>query len=387
MPARLASFLSALLLSAVSLQAAPLDAAMHEVEQLRGLRFTHEVRSATIDRAEIPERLRQEMLHSLPYSTDDYDLVLKTLRLVDPGTTELIPRLLALYESQVLAYYDAQTHVYYAIRQPPAAAAGQDQAALTAMVTIHELTHALQDQRFNIGEHDEAIRADWDASLAYHAVIEGEASLVMMASLIEKSGHKLDDVIGEESLVSALADAARQQAVDPRTPRYFVSEMTFPYFEGLLFVVAAYRRGGWAAVDRIYANPPRSTREIIHPEDYFARVEAKGGEPAGAIDAAPVSALTTEHLGEFHWSFLVGAANARGWKDDRVSIVQNASCEPTVLAETLWDDEVHASAFLAAYRRFLDSQGVDAVLRQQGSRVRIAYGADGELIRRWAGPS
>ncbi|MEO8034980.1 MAG: hypothetical protein ABI837_11165, partial [Acidobacteriota bacterium] len=224
------------------------------------------------------------------------------------------------------------------------------------------------------------------ASLAYHAVIEGEASLVMMSSLIAKSGHTLDDVIGEETLVSALAEAARQQVVDPATPRYFVSEMTFPYFEGLLFVVAAYRRGGWAAVDRLYADPPRSTREIIHPEDYFSRVGAPAG-PAGALQAVPAPALTNEHLGEFHWAFLVGAAAARGWKDDRVTIVQNSACEPTLLAETDWDDEARATTFLAAYRAFLESQGVDAVLRQRGPRVRIAYGADGELMRRWLGSS
>ena len=49
---------------------------------------------------------------------------------------------------------------------------------LDAGINVHELTHALQDQHFHIGERDLALRDDTDANLAYHAVIEGEASLV-----------------------------------------------------------------------------------------------------------------------------------------------------------------------------------------------------------------
>jgi hypothetical protein len=387
MPSRLAALVLAFLLSASSVSADSIDAAMREVEQLRGLHFLHEVRRASIDRSQIPDRLRQEMLRSLPYSTDDYALVLKTLRLVDPDTKDMIPKLLSLYESQVLAFYDPLTHVYYSVNQPAPAAAGQDQEMLGRIVAVHELTHALQDQRFDIGRHDDAIRSDWDESLAYHAVIEGEASLVMMASLMAKSGQKLDDVIGNDVLVTALAEAAKQQAVDPVTPRYFVREMTFPYLEGLLFVVAAYRRGGWAEMDRVYADPPRSTREIIHPQDYFARTAIAHGAPAPFRSSATPAALTTEHMGEFHWAFLVGAENAQGWKDDRVTIVQDASCQPTVLAETEWDDAAHAAVFLAAYRTFLEEQGIPAMFLQQGPRVKISYGADRELTRRWAGQS
>ena len=49
---------------------------------------------------------------------------------------------------------------------------------------------------------------------------------------------------------------------------------------------------------------------------------------------AVLEALTVEHLGQFHWNFLVGKDNARGWASDRVTIVQDATCEATVLVET-----------------------------------------------------
>ena len=48
--------------------------------------------------------------------------------------------------------------------------------------------------------------------------------------------------------------------VDPAAPKYFTDMLQFPYLDGLSFVVAAYRRGGWKELDRIHTNPPRSTR-------------------------------------------------------------------------------------------------------------------------------
>src|SRR5258708_462333 len=306
MSSRLAARLSAALLLLATAFAGPLDKPMHEVEQVRGAKFLHEVKTAAINRGEVPERLRQEMVKSLPYSLDDYMLVLKTLRLVDPASKDLVAKLLSLFESQVLAFYDPRTHVYYSIRQASPALKGLgDAQTLEDVVAVHELTHALQDQRFGIGKHDEAIQADWDASMAYHSVIEGEASLVMMASLVGKAGQKLDDIVNNDLLVSALSEAAaKQPAIDETTPPYFEKSLAFPYFEGLNFVVAAYRRGGWASVDAAYRNPPRSTREILHPDDYFARVGDVGNakslaEPAIAAVVAP-HILTSEHLGEWH---------------------------------------------------------------------------------------
>jgi hypothetical protein len=46
--------------------------------------------------------------------------------------------------------------------------------------------------------------------------------------------------------------------------------MIFQYADGVRFVAEAYRRGGWAAVNAIYADPPQATLQIMNPELYFA---------------------------------------------------------------------------------------------------------------------
>src|SRR6185437_9509452 len=45
--------------------------------------------------------------------------------------------------------------------------------------------------------------------------------------------------------------------------------MMFQYSAGTRFVAEAWRRGGWAAVDVLYRNPPWSSQQIIEPALYF----------------------------------------------------------------------------------------------------------------------
>ena len=370
-------------LLAGSASAATLADEMAAVEKIRGLRFTTRVNTVEIDRKDLPRHLRRQFEKSLPYSVQEWGEVLRALRLIDEKESDekIVSSLLDLYQSQVLAYYDPPSKTFYTIRQLPEALQSLPlSGALDAGVHVHELTHALQDQHFEIGERDLALRDDTDANLAYHAVIEGEASLVMLAYMIEQSGASFDEMIRGDLLAGALS-AAATQTLPGGGPRYFTEVLKFPYLDGLKFVIEAYRRGGWKEFDRIYADPPRSTREILHPADYF---EHRFNGPA--FDNEPPlpvpHLLSVEHLGEFHWRLIAG--NAEGWKADRVTIAQNAFCETTVLAETEWDTSAQAQRFYDAYTRTLDDIGYRA--RIDGRRVRVAYGADRSLMERFVTP-
>lgn len=382
------NFLTALALVVLGVHpvlSAELEQAMRAVERVRGLAFRHPVTAVTIDRRELPGRLREQVARSMPYSPEEWEEILRALLLVDGQQTQLFSGLIELYESQVLAYYDPWTGTYYSIREPPPAMTAQFVEGLSVDegVVVHELMHALQDQHFAIGVKDRALRHDADATMAYHALLEGEASLVMMAYMLERSGASFDDVARSTQFDDVLATAATADiAIGSSTPPYFAEMLKFPYLQGLRFAVYAYRRGGWKELDRVHANPPTSTREILHPEDYFER--RFSGKPFSAIPAAGVArALSVEHLGEFHWGILAGVENARGWVSDHVTIAQNAACEPTVLVETRWESETAARRFRDAYVNALDSRGVGTYAATDGVTVRVAYGTDAGLSRRF----
>lgn len=371
-----------LLVAASCFAQSPLAPHIASVEKIRGQKFTGDVKNVTIERAKLPAMLREQMAKDLPYSLDEWVAVLRALQLIDVEAKEVLPKLLSLYESQVLAFYDPHSHTYYSLDAMPEAMKGiGDPKMVNEMVAVHELMHALQDQKFGIGKNVEALRRDTDGALAYHAVLEGEALLVMVAHMLAQGGMELDALIKDESLVNTIVAAAQQeQVLDPGTPKYFAESLKFPYMGGLNFVVAAYRRGGWKALDAVHANPPRTTREILHPEEYFARKPAPE-----KFDAAPhagvENVLTVEHLGEFNWSFLVGAENARGWVNDRVTITRGAT--PTVLAETKWESPERAAAFATAYESFLKKRNLSARVVRDGVTVKAAYGPDAKAIERF----
>ncbi len=373
MPKRILAFAGPLLLIAAAARASDLAPAMREVERLRGVTFLHDVERKTIDRKDLREVLRREIAKSLPYSTEDYLAVLRAMQLVDASQPQLIEKLLDLYESQVLAFYDPMSHTYFAIRQmPPALAALGNVEVLTQSVVVHELTHALQDQRVGASRRDLALRRDADGQLAYHALLEGEASLVMLAWLLEKGGQSLEEVIRNDAIINLAAAAnAAENMIDGSAPPYFVASLKFPYIEGLRLVVGAYRRGGWKEVDRMHANPPRTTREILNSSEYFARLasdEKHPDFPAARSTSQPPGVRSVEHLGEFHWRFLVGD-DAAGWVDDRSTV----RCDDLVHVETWWESRERAEAFREAYVKFLRDRGTEPRVRTEGTFVDIVY--------------
>ncbi|HEX6100363.1 MAG TPA: hypothetical protein VF432_28880 [Thermoanaerobaculia bacterium] len=367
-PARL---LTAFLLASCA-NASPLGPGMKAVEEIRGRKFVKDVRNVSIDRADLSRHLREQMEKSTPYSLADWGRVLRALQLVDIQPDEILPKLLSLYESQVLAFYDPHAHTYYSIKQlpklPPEAAKLVDPKTLEETVMVHELTHALQDQHFGLSEKEKALMRDTDGNLAYHAVLEGEAVLVMVAHMLQKSGVNIDEVIKDDAMLGMISSAAQaEQMIDPSTPRYFAEMLKFPYLEGLKFVVAAYRRGGWAEIDKIHANPPRTTREVLHPEEYFARTF----KPRAFDSTKPAGAIAVEHLGEFHWRHLVGKDASQGWVNDRAVVFNDLR----VQIDTEWESEQRADAFARAYESALTKRGLQPKIARDGMKVSASYTA------------
>jgi hypothetical protein len=368
---RAACLLSVFLLVSCA-DASPLAPGMKAVEEIRGRKFTGEVRNVSIDRADLSKHLLEQMEKTTPYPLDDWGRIVRALQLVDVDGKQIVPKLLSLYESQVLAFYDPHSHTYYSIKQLPnlpEAAKVADPKVLEETVMVHELTHALQDQLFQLSKKEKALMRDTDANMAYHAVLEGEAVLVMVAHMLAKNGVKIDEVIKDDAMLGMITSSVQaDQMLDPSTPKYFGEMLKFPYLDGLKFVIAAYRRGGWTELDKVHANPPRSTREVLHPEEYFARTFT-----VGAFDhSKPKGAIAAEHLGEFHWRFLVGAGASQGWRNDRAVVYQDGRVE----VDTDWDDEQRATKFATAYQAFLTKRGLaDAKVTRDGAKVRATYTA------------
>src|SRR4029453_1350604 len=161
------------------------------------------------------------------------------------------------------------------------------------IILAHELTHAVTDQHYDLTKADRLAAAGGheDELAAYSGLVEGDAPLLMQRYLAERlpPREQADAAVAVARDVTPMRDAA---------PAAVRESMLLPYQEGLRFVQALYQRGGWAAVDRVYRDPPTTTEQLLHPEPYLRPHDppppaAAAWAAAGAGPPTPASASST----------------------------------------------------------------------------------------------
>ncbi|MGB9069692.1 MAG: hypothetical protein WCC21_14070 [Candidatus Acidiferrales bacterium] len=141
-------------------------------------------------------------------------------------------------------------------------------------VMSHELTHALEDQSFNVDPWIKAARPNDDAELARDSVSEGTA-LAAMLDYSLRDEHLSVREIGD---VSALIRPGAVEEMDKdsklaKAPLVIRDSLLFPYLAGTSFSQAFLKaHSGWQDLHLIFENPPVSTQQIMEPEFYLKGV-------------------------------------------------------------------------------------------------------------------
>ena len=177
---------------------------------------------------------------------------------------------------QLAAYYDEDSKVISLLNWVPL----DEQKPVLA----HELTHALQDQNYDLKLWSKAgvrsasvnpkghFEVDDDESIsARHAVAEGQAMLVYYDYILAPLGHNMQDARG---LLSSMEDPSVRAVVD--TPLMHSAPMilreagAFPYRYGLIFEATLLQHGGkQLAFTGALSRPPHTSHEILQPEAYL----------------------------------------------------------------------------------------------------------------------
>jgi hypothetical protein len=244
------------------------------LQQLRGLDFVTNVPLVVTSR----EQTEQIMAAEIARDHSDEDLRIGGL---SGAMTGLYPRgidlkaeTLKLLRSQIAGFYEPRRKEMVLVDDAVDLGFWNDATAFLTRrdaageaLLAHELTHALQDQHFQIDAKFEQVKNNDDKSLALKAVAEGDATIAGLAYVSGRSGGSTID-----SVVSHLAGLSQSFATEsPEVPAGLSTPLLFQYSAGVRFVAEAWRRGGWPAVNALYANPPRSTQQIMQPELYFDR--------------------------------------------------------------------------------------------------------------------
>jgi hypothetical protein len=206
------------------------------------------------------------------------EVVLKKLGLL-PRDFNLKTYLIGLLREQVAGYYDPKTKTVNLLdwvdpeEQKP--------------VLAHELTHALQDQNFDLEKWMKAGDVDLgkekrqptaqdiakDEEIAVRqALVEGQAMVILLEYSLAPTGQSVAD---SPQIVEAVKRGMLVGTADSvlfrQSPLFLKETLTFPYRYGLDFVVELLsKQGKDKAYGAVLRNPPATTRQIMEPDKYLS---------------------------------------------------------------------------------------------------------------------
>jgi hypothetical protein len=300
-----------------------------------------EVRAQFIDELNEPEAVERLK------TAKKYNVLLGTIS----ADMDLHQILVNTLSGAILGYYRRTDKTMYLVAEVDTPVGPE-----TKIVVAHELTHALQDQHFNLEALNNAVKHHDDRALALQALYEGDASIVELL-------YERDKIQGEEAVALRRARSQEPTAM-LAAPFILQEELKFPYIEGFFFIVELWQHGGFAAIDAAYADPPVSTEQILHPDRYLRR---EAPVELGLPDLLPIFGpdwrqTYSNVMGElelrilveqFTDSSLAGRA-ADGWGGDAFAVLEGPGEHVAFVMDSAWDTQEDAREFVEAFARSLE---------------------------------
>jgi hypothetical protein len=238
------------------------------VENERGLKFKNKVPVEVESPQEFQDRLADEASEYGEFDASESYITLKALNLVErnfDADSSDDP----LQDGGTLGYYDSYANRLVVQAEAP--------SPFARSIVVHELTHALQDQHFNLDRE-----MDWydESLLAFDSLVEGDATRIEQLYLTSLSP--------EEQEAAAAEQANAGGSGPPASPSLQVLAMLsgFPYEVGEQFVADVFAAGGQARLDEAFKSPPTTTEQLLHPERFLTLekpVEVESPEPEGEV--------------------------------------------------------------------------------------------------------
>jgi len=337
--------------------AAAADEVLAQMSEITGLALRSPLKKSLRSREEIRAHVIQEMnedkntaeRYAGARSAEAFGLL--------PKGFDLDSFMVDLLTEQIAGLYDPKAHEFYVADWIPI----DDQR----MVMAHELTHALEDQHFQIEAWAKAARPNDDGELAREAVLEGSAMAAMVEYLLQGSGRSLQDLpdIDPAMLIGDMADTPLLR----KAPPFLKDALIFPYLDGLTFSAAVLKPTGWEGLSAIFTKPPVSTQQIMHPALYTSgKVPAAVSLPSIEKSLGSDWAKLEENvMGEFGWKEVLkqfldeprAKALSAAWDGDRYAVYEQKQSKRLLLItrERLATQE-KAQRFFGQYSEALEKK-------------------------------
>jgi hypothetical protein len=189
--------------------------------------------------------------------------------------------------------------------------------------------------------------------------------VAMVEYLLQGSGRSLKDLpdIDPAMLIGDMGDTPTLK----KAPPFLKDALIFPYLDGMTFSAAILKPSGWEGLAAIFAKPPASTQQILHPALYTSgKVPAPVFLPTmeKTLGADWVK-LEENAMGEFGWKEVLkqflgeqrGKPLAAAWDGDRYIVYEQKQTKRLLLItlERLSSEE-EAQRFFGQYSEALEKK-------------------------------
>jgi len=333
------------------------DEVLHNMSEITGLSLVSPLKKTLRSREEIRAYVIRQM-------DEDKDAAQRYADAKSAEAFGLLPKnfdldsfMVELLTEQIAGLYDPKAHEFYIADWIPL----DDQR----MVMAHELTHALEDQHFQIETWLKAARPNDDAELAREAFLEGSAMAAMVDYLLQGTGKSVNDMpeFDPSLLTGDIGDSPSMK----KAPPFIKDALVFPYFAGMKFTAAALKPVGWNALGKVFKNPPVSTQQIMHPSLY------KSGHVPEKVTLPDIQTrlgkdwkkLDDNLMGEFGWKEVLkqylgeerAGPLAAAWDGDRYLVYEQQSSKRLLLVAHLHlVSGEQANRFFGQYSELLEKK-------------------------------
>jgi hypothetical protein len=333
------------------------DEVLAQMSQITGLKLRTPVKKTLRSRDEIRAYVISEM-------NEDKEPAERYASARSAEAFGLLPKgfaidsfMIDLLTEQIAGLYDPKAHEFYIADWIPLA----DQK----MVMAHELTHALEDQHFQIEAWVKAARPNDDGELARESVLEGSAMAAMIDYLLNESGRSLKDLPDIDPGV-LVGDMGATPALK-KAPPFLKDALVFPYFAGLTFSADLLKGNGWKGLPEVFSKPPISTQQIMHPELYHAgkRPATENLPEVAKLLGPDWTKLEENVMGEFGWKEVLkqflgedrAKTLAAAWDGDRYVVYEHKRTKRLVLVSLLrLSNMAEAVRFFGQYSEALEKK-------------------------------
>jgi hypothetical protein len=356
--------------------AGPVPDVIHEVEgqveQVRGLRFEHPVAVDAVTHQELVDGLDQSFDHSFPPGLfGRRSRAWETIGVI-PAGSNVRDAIHAFLSSQVIGFYDPASKQLVFIGTT-------DPSPVERLTLAHELTHADDDQHFDLSRlNGMENRCADEVETGALGAIEGSAVFFSMR-VAERFFSAAD--------LGRLASAGGPPPPADLPPFVEALEI-WPYVDGPSFIAALEARGGLDEVNGALTNLPVTTEQVMHPERYPSdrpTPVAVAAMPASAgdwrdLDVMDVGEEWVKEMLKLRLSSTQAGGAAAGWDGGEYRAWSRGD-EVAVVLQTAWDTRDDAVEAAAAMQSWVEA-GTDhaKVFLATGNQVVVAFGSDAPAL-------